>query len=287
MNLIHPSEPPRPAGDVDLDSLLSLVAESLGYTCAFAPDGALLTLGGAGKEIPVRLTGLRREARRRARQDWPALASAHLAHALADVAQPDPCDLEQVRSLLGIRVEAVDELPDLTRVVGRHLGADLVELLTVHGRPVRPEEAGCWPIPSAQALRVALANTRRRERLRVVQEDLSGIPVWRLSGATEAAASHLRWLADYLPVPRDGVLAVLPGADTALIHPVRGLGAVRAIERLRLHALRADGPSDQVHWWHGDTLTRIRADLVVKDGQTRLVVAPPKEFAQVLARLAG
>src|SRR5690606_40644425 len=60
----------RSAEDVDLDSLLALVTESLGYTCVFAPDGASLTMRGP-REIRVRLAGLRREAGRRAREDWP------------------------------------------------------------------------------------------------------------------------------------------------------------------------------------------------------------------------
>ncbi|MEV0587750.1 hypothetical protein [Nonomuraea sp. NPDC050310] len=286
MNLFRPSRPSRSVEDVDLDSLLSLVADSLGYTCAFAADGTLLTLGG-GKEIPVRLAGLRREAGRRPREDWPMLVSEHLGRALADASLPDPCDFDQVRHLLGTRVEAVDEVPDLTRVVGRHLGADLVELMTVHGRPVRPEEAGCWPIPPAQALGVALANVRRNERLHAGREDLSGTPVWRLGGATASAGSHLHWLEDYLQVPGDGVLAVLPDPRTVLVHPVEGIGVVRAIERLRVHALRAGGPSEQVYWWHAATLTRIKADLVVQDGQTRLVVVPPKDFARVLKRLSS
>ena len=34
-----PRRPPRPVEEVDLDSLLALVADNLGYTCSFAPDG--------------------------------------------------------------------------------------------------------------------------------------------------------------------------------------------------------------------------------------------------------
>ena len=64
---------------------------------------------------------------------------------------------------------------------------------------------------------------------------------------------------------------------------------VRAIERLRLFAQRefdrAWAPaalSSQVYWWHDGRLRLIRSDLVHQDGQTRLVVAPPPEFARVL-----
>ncbi|WP_084958262.1 hypothetical protein [Thermoactinospora rubra] len=291
---------PRSVEDVDVDSLLALVAESLGYTCVFAPDGASLTLlGGAGadgdghreirreipREITVRVSGLRREAGRRAREDWPMLVSEHLARRVADAALPDPCDLDQVRTALRVTVEAVDDVPDLSRVVGRHLGSDLVELLTVRSRPVRPEEAGCWPIPPAQALEVALANMRGDRRLSVSRaEELTGVRAWRLSGAT---ASHLRWLGEYVAVPRDGVLVVLPDRGSVVVHPVEGIGVVRAIERLRMHALRSGGPTTQVYWWHEGRLTRIRADIVLQEGQTRLVVVPPPDFARVLARLAG
>ncbi|MFI9596874.1 hypothetical protein [Nonomuraea sp. NPDC052265] len=278
----------RPIEDVDLDSLLGLVAESLGFVCEFARDGASLTLRGDGvAELVVKLTGLRREAGRRAREDWPVLVSEHLAHALATAHERyDACDLDQVASLLRTRVEAVDEVADLTRVVGRHLNADLVELLTVGSRLVRPEEAGCWPVPTAQALDLAVANVRRDERLEVENIELGGTPVTRLTGVRPSAATHLRWLGDHLPVPADGVLVVLPDPYTVLVHPVDGIGVVRAIERLRVHAARTGGLSSQVYWWHQGRLTLIRADIVLQQGQTRLVVAPPPEFARIIARLA-
>lgn len=277
----------RRTEDVDLDSLLALVADSHGYTCTFAADGRSLTLGG-GREILVRLTGLRREVGRRPREDWPILVSEHLAHAVATADDLlDVCDLEQVAALLSTRVEAVDEVADLTRVVGRHLNGDLVELLAVGSRPVRPEEAGCWPLPTVQAFDLAVANVRLTDKLSVESIELSGTPVTRLTGHTPSAATHLRWLEDYLPIPADGVLAVLPDPYTMLVHPVDGIGVVRAIERLRVHAARTGGLSAQVYWWHDEQLTLIRADLVLQRGQTRLVVAPPPKFARVLARLAA
>ncbi|MFI6503470.1 hypothetical protein [Nonomuraea typhae] len=284
MKFFRRDSSPRRPEDVDLDSLLALVADSLGYDCAFAADGASLTLV-AERRILVRLTGLRREAGRRAREDWPTLVSEHLANAVSGELI-DFCDLEQVRPLLRTRVEAVDAIADLTRVVGRHLNGDLVELLTVGARLIRPEEAGCWPLPSGKALELATGNVRADERLTVETIELSGTPVTRLTGPTPTAPTHLRWLPAYVPVPSDGVLVVLPDPYTLLLHPVDGLGVVRAIERLRLYAARTDGLSDQVYWWHENRLTHIRADIVLRSGQTRLVVTPPAEFARVLARLA-
>ncbi|GAA3101370.1 hypothetical protein [Streptosporangium carneum] len=287
--------PARPVEDVDLDSLLALVADTLGYTCAFAADGGTLTLSGP-RRFTVRLAGLRAEARRRSREDWPVLVSEHLSHVLATADEPfDACDLFQARPLLRTRLQLDDEL-GAAGVVGRHLTADLVEVLTVgHGeaaRPVRPEEVGCWPITAAQALEEALRNAHRHERLSVTEADLGGVAVLRLSGATASVAAHLRHLGDHLPVPADGVLVALPDPATMVVHPVEGIGVVRAIERLRLFAqrecdLRAGGLSSQVYWWHEDRLTLIKADLVTQEGQTRLVVAPPQEFAQVLAALAA
>ncbi|MEU6713336.1 hypothetical protein ABZ897_17785 [Nonomuraea sp. NPDC046802] len=291
MNLFRRDREPsrRPVEDVDLDSLLALVAESLGYSFEFAHDGSSVTLGGGPDqpELVVRLTGLRREAGRRAREDWPMLVSEHLAHAVATAGERlDVCDLEQAGPLMRTRVESVDEVSDLTRVVGRHLNADLVELLTVGARAVRPEEAGCWPLPTGQALDRAVANVRRQERLSVENIELSGTPVTRLTSTGPSAATHLRWLEDYLPLPADGTLVVLPDPYTLLLHPVHGIGVVRAIERLRVHAARTEGLSSQVYWWNGERLTHIRADIVTQRGHTRLVVAPPPEFARVLARLA-
>ncbi|WP_345155382.1 hypothetical protein [Nonomuraea rubra] len=93
--------------------MLALVAESLGYSFEFARDGSAVTLSADSGSLAVKLTGLRREAGRRAREDWPMLVSEHLAHAVATAGERvDVCDLDQVRSLLRTRVEAVDEIPD-------------------------------------------------------------------------------------------------------------------------------------------------------------------------------
>ncbi|MER7130259.1 hypothetical protein [Streptosporangium saharense] len=287
----------RPVEDVDLDSLLALVADSLGYACAFSADGGTLTL--TSDEHPaghtVRLAGLRAEARRRSREDWPVLVSGHLSHVLATAGEPfDACDLDQVRPLLRTRLQPADDAE--TGVVGRHLSADLVEVLTVGygeaARPVCPEEVGCWPIAAAQALEEAVGNAARDGRLSVEAIDLGGATALRLSGATGGAAAHLRRLGDYLRVPADGVLVALPSRSAMVVHPVEGIEVVRAIERLRLFAqrecdLEAGGLSPQVYWWHGGRLTLIRADLVSQDGQVRLVVAPPRAFARVLAALAA
>ncbi|MDP9867406.1 MULTISPECIES: hypothetical protein [Streptosporangium] len=286
--------PPRPVEEVDLDSLLALVADTLGYTCSFAPDGGALTMSGP-RRIVVRLAGLHAEARRRSREDWPMLVSEHLSHALATVDEPfDACDLAQVRPLLRTRVRLDDDL-GTARVVGRHISTDLVEVLTVGhgaaGRPLRPEEVGCWPITAAQALDLAADNVHGDEPLSLIEADLGGVAIRRLSGPAADAAAHLRRLDDYLTVPADGVLVALPEPSALVVHAVEGIGVVRAIERLRLFAQReydrGEGAlSPQVYWWHDGRLSLIRADLVSQDGQTRLVVAPPPEFARVLAALA-
>jgi hypothetical protein len=292
----------RRVDDVDLDSLLGLVADSLGYGCAFTDDGTSMTLTGP-RRIVVKLAGLRREAGRRPREDWPALVSEHLAHSVAAAADPlDVCDLAQVRPLLRTRAYLEDDLeaagiPDPTRVIGRHLTAELVEILTVgYGgsvRAVRPEEAFCWPIPPGQALDLAVGNALTDERLSADRIDLGGVVVTKLTGSTASATSHLRRLDAYVPLPRDGVLVALPHPGQLLVHPVEGLAVVRAIERMRLFAQRVytgrpDGLSPHVYWWHDDRLTHIRADLVPHgDGQLKLVVAPPPEFARLLAAMAS
>lgn len=292
----------RPVEDVDLDSLLALVADNLGYRCDFAADGATLELSGP-RRITVRLAGLRREAGRRSREDWPKLAAAHLRHAVADAGRGlDVCDLAQARPLLRTRVYLEDDLPaagitDPTRVIGRHLTAELVELLTVgYGgsvRPVRPEEAFCWPIPPGQALDVAAANVLADERLRLERADLGGgVTVSLLTGSTASAVAHLRYLETYLAVPRGGVLVALLHPGGIAVHPIDGLGVVRALERLRLHAQQyydthPEGVSPYVYWWCGDRLTHIKADLVAQEGRLSLVVSPPPEFARLIARFAA
>ncbi|MBP2703599.1 hypothetical protein JOL79_07270 [Microbispora sp. RL4-1S] len=301
----HPAA--RTVEDVDLDSLLALVAETMGYTCVFTADGGSLTLRAPsgeerepgsrrpgepdpGLDRVVNLVGLRREAGRRSREDWPMLVSEHLAHAVSG--EPfDACNLTPIRPLLRTRVHAADDpgIPDPSRIIGRHLSADLIEVLTIGARPVRPEEAFCWPIPPGEALDMAVGNALTDERPTVTGLDLGGTGVSLLTAPS--AAAHLRRLPELVTVPDDGMLAALPHRGLVALHPVAGIGVVRAIERLRMFAqrewtARADGLSPHVYWWHRDRLTRIQADLVDHDGQTRLVVAPPPEFARLLARIA-
>lgn len=282
----------RPVEDVDLDSLLALVADSLGYDCEFGADGSSLVLSGP-RSITVRLTGLRREAGRRSREDWPVLVSEHLARAVARTDDiPDVCDFAQIRPLLRTKVVLADSLgDDPSRLIGRHVGSDLVEILTVSGRPVRPEEAFCWPIPPAQALDLAAENVLADERLSAERVDLDGTPAWIMTGSAASAAVHLRRIDDYLVVSPDGLMVALPRPGEMVVHPIDGLSVMRAIERLwllahREYRSRDDGLSPHVYWWNHGRLTRIQADLVIQDGQRRLVVAPPPEFARLLADLA-
>jgi hypothetical protein len=282
----------RPVEDVDLDSLLGLVAESLGYGYTFRRDGAALELSAPRRRITVRLTGLRLEAARRPREDWPVLVAEHLSAAAGrDPDLPDVCDLAAVRPLLRTRVVRAEALEDPSRVIGRHIAADLVEILTVSGRAVRPAEAFCWPIPPGEALDLAARNVLDDEKLSTERLDLEGVTAWRLSGSAAGAVVHLRRVEDYLLVSPDGVMVALPHPGEMIVHPVDGLSVMRAIERLWLFARREyrsgeGGLSQHVYWWNHGRLTRIQADLVVQNGQRRLVVAPPPEFARLLADLA-
>jgi hypothetical protein len=290
----------RRADDADLDALLALVAETLGYDCVFARDGASMLLTGP-RTVTVRLAGLRREAARRPREDWPMLASEHLSRTVAGAAETfDVCDFAQARPLLRTRALLAGDLAaagiDPTRVIGRRLGDGLVEILTVgYGgrvRPVRPEEAYCWPIPPAQALDIAIRNALADERLTAAPLDLGGVVVTKLTGFTASAAAHLRGIGGYLRVPRDGVLVALPRAGQLVVHPVEGLGVVRAIERMRLFAQRVytdhpEGLSPQVYWWRDGRLSRIPAEFAPHGDRVKLVVSPPPEFARVLAAMAN
>nr|PZN39917.1 MAG: hypothetical protein DIU60_19980 [Actinomycetota bacterium] len=291
----------RRADDADLDALLALVAETLGFTHAFSRDGSAMLLTGP-RTVTVRLAGLRREAARRPREDWPALASEHLVRTLAQAAEAlDVCDFAQARPLLRPRVLLAADLaaagiPDPSRMIGRRLDDELVEVLTVgYGtrvRPVRPEEAYCWPVTPGEALDIAAGNALADERLTPAPLDLGGITVTKLSGYTASAAAHLRALSSYLAVPRDGALVALPHPGQIVVHPVAGLNVVRAIERMRLYAHRVytdhpEGLSPQVYWWRSGRLVRIPAEFA-RSGERRvkLVVSPPPEFARVLTAMA-
>src|SRR5690606_5143633 len=95
-----------------------------------------------------------------------------------------------------------------SRIIGRHLSADLIEVLTIGARPVRPEEAFCWPISPAEALDVAVGNALADELPMVSRLDLGGIEASLLSAPS--AAAQLYRLTDHVLVPPNGMLVALP-----------------------------------------------------------------------------
>lgn len=188
---------------------------------------------------------------------------------------------------------------DTTDLVTRTLAPGLVGLLVWDkggSEQVVPRRfAQAWGEDEVELVNLGLANVRRTETTEL--QSIEGAPglvsqlvvgpghyvaAWTL-GVTPPAGTT--WPA--------GVLLALPSRHSALFHPITGPMAVAAYGWLagvvrKLHAEYDDPVSDQVWWLRGDKLVALPARLVPgDDGEPRLELAPPPEFAALFGGVAA
>ncbi|NED52505.1 hypothetical protein G3I24_16590, partial [Micromonospora aurantiaca] len=138
---------PEPWDDGTLDSLLVLVAESLGYRCTPAP-GEVMLLEGANR-LHVSLRDLRQLARLVPRDDWPALVSDHVTTIVTAIEEPlDLSDFDLAQHLLRTRIYPAEA--DNGVLAARPFAPGLIEAVVVDTpttvRTVTTEEMNGWPV---------------------------------------------------------------------------------------------------------------------------------------------
>ncbi|GLW65010.1 hypothetical protein Arub01_32540 [Actinomadura rubrobrunea] len=279
-----------------LDSLLVLVAESLGYTCRPVPGDVMLLEG--PNRLHVSMRNLRQLARLVPRDDWPALVSDHVTTIVTAVEEPlDLSDFDLAQHLLRTRIYPAEA--DNGVLAARPFAPGLIEVVVVDTpttvRTVTTEEMHGWPVSGDALFMLGRSNVRGDGPLQVDEDELGGVRVVVLHGWTFYAATHLAWLEEYLPIGPYGALVVAPNRSQIVAHPLLPSGscpraryraAVTAARELQAHARRAyeEGPgslSPHLYWWRMGELTlldvRYQGDAVVL----------PDEFTSVLTKLAA
>jgi hypothetical protein len=282
---------PEPWDDGTLDSLLVLVAESLGYTCSRAP-GEVMLLEGANR-LHVSLRDLRQLARLVPRDDWPALVSDHVTTIVTAIEEPlDLSDFELAQHLLRTRIYPAEA--DNGMLAARPFAPGLIEAVVVDTpttvRTVTIEEMDGWPVSGDALFMLGRANVRADGPLQVDEQDLAGVPVSVLHGWSFYAATHLAWLEEYVEIGPYGALVVAPSRSLIVTHAIRPRGGYRATlaaaRELHAQAYQAyeEGPgslSPHLFWWRTGELTLLETRY---EGDAMVL---PRDFMNVLTTLTA
>ncbi|WP_030167652.1 hypothetical protein [Spirillospora albida] len=287
---------PGPWDDGALDSLLVLVAESLGYACRPVP-GDVVLLEGANR-LHISMRNLRQLARLVPRDDWPALVSDHVTTVVTAIEEPlDLSDFDLAQHLLRTRIYPAEA--DNGALAARPFAPGLIEAVVVDTpttvRTVTTAEMRGWPVSGDALFMIGRSNVRADGPLQADEQDLGGVRVSILHGWTFYAATHLAWLEEYLPLGPYGALVIAPSRSMIVAHPLRYpmvdpraryRAAVAAAHELQAQAHRGyeEGPgslSPHLYWWRAGELTVLETRY--EDGALIL----PREFASVLATFAA
>lgn len=274
-----------------LDSLVVLVAESLGYLCRRVQGDAVL-LEGANR-LYVSMRNLRQLARLVPRDDWPALVSDHVTTIVTAIEEPlDLSDFELAQHLLRTRIYPAEA--DNGMLAARPFAPGLIEAVVVDTpttvRTVTVEEMDGWPVSGDALFMLGRANVRADGPLQVDEQDLGGVPVSVLHGWSFYAATHLAWMEEYVEIGPYGAIVVVPSRSLIVTHAIRPragyratLTAARELHAQAYHAYE-EGPgslSPHLFWWRSGELTLLETRY---EGEALVL---PNTFMEVLTTLTA
>jgi hypothetical protein len=287
--------------DSALDSLVVLVAESLGYACQRVP-GDVMLLEGANR-LHVSMRNLRQLARLVPRDDWPALVSDHVSTIVTAIEEPlDLSNFELAQHLLRTRIYPAEA--DNGVLAARPFAPGLIEAVVVDTpttvRTVTIEEAQAWPVSLESLFVLGRSNVRSDGPLQCEEREIGDVRFSVLHGWTFYAATHAAWLEDYLDLAPYGALVVVPSRSMIAAYPIQGRGGtepwetrgpgygpvVQAATELQAQAQQAyeEGPgslSPHLFWWRSGVLTLLETRY---DGDS---VVLPEDFLAVLSTLTA
>ncbi|MCS6772762.1 MAG: hypothetical protein NZ693_01465 [Thermoflexales bacterium] len=231
------------------------------------------------------------------RSRWPELIEAHF-NCIFDATGDDNAlevnvdHFERIARLLRVRLYPVDMLSQTAETVHR-LGPDgtlevLVLDLPTTVRTIARSEAARWNLSQAELFEVGRRNLRashalHQRRMRVHP----GVELRAFASDPYYTASYVLFPELWLPrrAPH-GALVAIPRRDALLVHPIRDIGVLDAIEvmlRFTLH-LHADGPGSLVpylYWYCEGEFVLLPYQ--VEDDIAQL--EPPEAFEQLLDSL--
>lgn len=228
---------------------------------------------------------------------WPELIESHF-NCIFDATGDDNAlevnvdRFERVAQSLRVRLYPVDMLSQTVETVHR-LGPDgtlevLVLDLPTTVRTIARSEAGRWNLPQAELFEIGRRNLRVNHPLHQRRIHVHpGVELRVFTGDPYYTASCALfpdlWLPSYAP---HGALIAIPRRDALLVHTIRDIGVLDAVEvmlRIAIH-LHADGPGSLVphlYWYHDGEFVALPYQ--VEDDIAQL--EPPEAFDQLIDAL--
>ncbi|MEW6223734.1 MAG: hypothetical protein AB1627_03820 [Chloroflexota bacterium] len=222
---------------------------------------------------------------------WPAIVSQHfdnLVGAAAGDLEP-PTAFEEARALLKVRIYPSDQpMVSDGGVVSSPLAPGLARVL-VFDLPttvatVPRDRLADWP-PVDELFAIATSNLRDEPAPSHEAVSLdSGGTIDVHMGDSFFVASRVLMLPEIADLDgARGALVAFPHRHALLVHPIRDLAAIEAINLMVVLADQwyREGPgslSPTVHWWHDGALTPILSE--VRD--RKVSVYPPDALVEVL-----
>jgi hypothetical protein len=243
-------------------------------------------------EVLMALGSIAQKCHGAPRAEWPEMISTHLDRAVA-MDEAIDVDPEQSRALLRVRLLPDEFFAPFDRELASRQIADGLHLVLAHDLPTMVS------MPSREDVRrlgdedemfaLAIEQTRAEMDLDPQRYDLrnpngSSTPVWLVNDESFFTATFAVWGDELLPPTSEhGTLVAAPNRHTLLVHPIRSLDVLGAVNHMLelTRRMYAEGPgsiSESVYWLRRGCLERLEHRVDV--GQ--LVFRPSEGFLQVL-----
>lgn len=283
----------RPLADGELDAFLGDLRAELdarGWRYEVRSD-ALHLVGGEPRVLG--LDNLARQYRLVGRAERRGLVREHFDNLVGAEADEIPVDFEAARERLRVRLAGPDDLAAVPGpLVTRPLADDLVAVLAVDAPtavrlPAR-EDVAAWGRDDDELFATGLAAVREEPGVVTRAVDLGRARVTAVTGDSFYAATWALWAEELdPPAGEHGAIVAVPHRHVALVHTIRDLGVIEAVNQLapnaaRLHA-ESPGPiSPSVYWVRDGGFER----LAVVAGERGTTLVPSDELMDVLNELA-
>jgi hypothetical protein len=243
-------------------------------------------------EVLMALGNIAQQCHAAPRAEWPEMISTHLDRAVA-MDEAIDVDPEQSRALLRVRLLPDEFFAPFDWELASRQIADGLHLVLAHDLPTMVS------MPSREDVRrlgdedemfaLAIEQTRGEMDLDPQRYDLrnpngSSTPVWLVNDESFFTATFAVWGDELLPPTSEhGTLVAAPNRHTLLVHPIRSLDVLGAVNHMLelTRRMYAEGPgsiSESVYWLRRGCLERLEHR--VDGGQ--LVFRPSEGFLQVL-----
>ncbi len=203
-------------------------------------------------------------------------------------------DFDEARDLVKVRLYPDEHVAAGHPMVARPLAESVVEALVLdrptHVMTLAGDQPEKWGLTPDELFEIGFANVRREvpPAIQRIDAEPSAATIFAAVGDSFFTTTWVRWLDELTEIPAEGALVGLPHRHTILIHPIRDLSVLSAVQHVitgtRLLYERGPGSlSRHVYWWRRGSLRWLPSSLE----EDRIELRPPEDFTAMLERLSG